>query len=90
MSAFAYLNGGGLTDEDAADAQEYTQPFPDFREFVFNGLERAACEQKHFRPQCYWLTDDDGRVVANFIGRTEALQAGFDFVCETVAGTKCR
>src|SRR5512139_1991023 len=82
LSAYAYLSDGGLSDEDAEDAREYIQPFADFREFVLGGLQRAAAEQRHFRPQCYWLTDDQDQIVANFIGRTENLQAGFDFVCE--------
>lgn len=88
LSTYLYLNGGGLSNEDARDAQNYIQPFPDFREFVLNGLQRAAAEQRHFRPQHYWLVDDQERVVANFIGKTEALQAGFDFVCEQVGWEK--
>ena len=88
LSTYAYLNSGGLTLEDAKDACRYLWSFPSFGEFVLNGLSRAAAEQRHFRPQRYWLTDDQGRVIANFIGRTEALQTGFDFVCEQVGWEK--
>ena len=88
LSAYAYLTGGGLSIEDAWDAWDYIHPFSGFRDFVLNGLETAAGQQRHFRPQRYWLTDDGGQVVADFVGRTEALQAGFDFVCEKMGWEK--
>ncbi len=88
MSAYAYLKSGGLSDEDVEDARVYVQPFADFREFVFDGLRQAARSQRHFRPQCYWITDAQGKVVTRFLGRTERLQADFDFVCAVNGWTK--
>jgi hypothetical protein len=35
----------------------------------------------NFRPQHEFVTDADGRPLADFVGRTEDMQAGFDAVC---------
>lgn len=78
------------SDEDKSDAKKYIFPFLNFREFVFEGLKRASEEQRHFRPQRYWITDDNGKIVTNFLGRTERLQEGFDFVCEITGWTKTK
>lgn len=83
-SAYAYLKAGGLSDEDIGDADRYVRCFTGFEEFVYEGLEQAAQEQRHFLPQKYWLTNPQGVVVADFLGRTEHLQDGFDFVCDTI------
>lgn len=32
-------------------------------------------------PQTYWISDDDGHVLVNFVGRYEHLTAGWEYVC---------
>lgn len=82
ISSYAYLRDGGWSTEDDMDADKYVRPFSNLNDFVLHGLERASEQQKHFRPQSYWLADSDGRMTARFLGRTERLQSDFKRVCE--------
>jgi len=82
VSAYAYLRDGGGSEGDAQDADKYVRPFSGLEDFVLHGLSKAAAEQRHFRPQSYWLTDEAGRIAPVFLGRTERMQQDFDRVCE--------
>ena len=39
---------------------------------------------KMFMPQTDWLTDEDGELLADFVGRFERLQADFDIICQRI------
>jgi hypothetical protein len=39
---------------------------------------------KMFLPQIEWLTDGDGRIAVDFIGRFENLQRDFDRICDSL------
>ena len=43
---------------------------------------------KMFMPQVDWLTDDDGKIAVDFIGRFERLQEDFDEVCDQIGLAK--
>jgi hypothetical protein len=88
VSTYSYLKAGGLSEEDSLDADKYVRPFSSFEEFVFNGLKKASEEQRHFRPQSYWIRDNNGKIVTQFIGRTERLQTDFDKVCDACGWPK--
>jgi len=46
-------------------------------------------QPKMFMPQLSWLTDRHGRLLVDFVGRFESLEADFAEVCSRV-GAKCR
>src|SRR5690606_33093610 len=55
-----------------------------FRSFVAHELTGWLWRNKHWfvRPQCDFVCDDDGRLLVDYVGRYETLQADFDVVCE--------
>ena len=67
-----------MNRRDKEDAQRFVKPFAGFREFVLDGLRVASEGQIHFRPQVWWLADESGKVVADFVGRYEVLGEDFE------------
>ena len=55
-----------------------------FRDFVLNRMPPPGRDDKyrHVMPQFDMLHDADGRLLVDFVGRFETLQADFDRVCE--------
>lgn len=45
---------------------------------------------KMFLPQMEWLTDEDGKLIVDFIGRFENLQNDFDLVCDNLGVARQR
>ena len=76
VSAFFYLDGGGCNSLDTAYRDQklrvYKGEFLDFVEDLENHIE-----QDHFKPQAWWITDTEGNLLPDFIGRYENLQADF-------------
>lgn len=81
ISAYAYLRDGGTSSEDLQDGEQYVRPFVDFNDFVLHGLEKAAAHQRHFRPQHFWLADENEKARISFLGRTDQIQDDFNEVC---------
>lgn len=54
-----------------------------FKDFVLNKLPAPGWDDKyrHVMPQYDMLHDDQGRLLVDFVGRYENLQADFDTVC---------
>jgi hypothetical protein len=76
VSAFFYLDAGGCNAFDAAFREAHLARYGgDFGRFV-RDLDRHL-EAQHFRPQSHWLADDDGRLLAGFVGRYETLARDF-------------
>lgn len=74
VSAYHFLCRGGLNVHDIADAERYVRPYEDFNEFVVGAFrDDAIFGQLHFRPQYTWISDERG-IVADYVGRFEALQ----------------
>lgn len=83
VSAFFYLVRGGKNAADLLDRERYIGTCgEDFEAFVHGPLASGEpLEQIHFRPQNLWISDDEGNLVTDFVGRFESLQADFDTVC---------
>lgn len=64
-SAYNFLISGGLCEGDFEDYIKFIRPFNDFNDFVLHGLEPASKYQIHFKPQMYWIADDDGTIVVD-------------------------
>ena len=79
VSAFFYLDRGGCNALDQAFRDSRLTPYAgEFRAFV-RDLDKLI-GFLHLRPQCHWLCDADGRVLADFVGRFETLANDFNAV----------
>ena len=85
VSAYHFLSQGGLNAFDREDADRYVSHFRGFNEFVSGAFkDDAILKQLHFRPQCEWISDENG-VIADYVGRFEELQHAVSTVL-TLAG----
>ena len=81
VSAFFYLDAGGCNGFDQALRQKHLARYSgDFSAFVHE-LDLHV-DVLHFRPQCDWLCDTEGRLLTDFIGRHETLHEDFTTVAE--------
>jgi len=83
VSAFHYLNKGGMNTEDWREGIEYLSRYRgDFRRFVldaFGGPEPPKIfRQMHLRPQVHWLCDETGRVVVDCLGHFESMHSTYE------------
>lgn len=83
VSTYAFLRDGGMNAMDRAWASEHLAPYADFDDFVRRGLALEAVRSwVHFRPQTDFICDTDGKVLMDFIGRYEWLDADFAAVAK--------
>ena len=86
VSAFFYLNNGGIDEGDKRDYRiylsKYAGQFDLFVRETFQGQEPAIFNQKHFRPQYEFVCDPNGMLLVDFIGRFENLQFGYNRLCK--------
>ncbi|MFO0566283.1 MAG: sulfotransferase family protein [Polyangiaceae bacterium] len=79
VSAFHFLSRTDLPPLDLVDRARFILPYAgDFGGFVRNELrtdEPAVFQQIHLRPAYTWLCDDDGHLLADFVGKVETLDA---------------
>ena len=77
VSSFHYLVGGGINRLDQVDRERFVRRYGgSFNAFVHGALSGDppdAFAQIHLRPQREWLVDDDGRLLAHFVGRYERI-----------------
>lgn len=84
VSAYHFLQAGGLDREDRAWAKRHLGPYPDFPTFVRRGLTPSLARSSiHLRPQVDWLTVGDDFAV-DFVGRFEHLNRDFAHVADTL------
>lgn len=57
-----------------------------FNDFVMNHLRTRMWSERHWfvGPQCDFICDDKGRLMIDFVGRVETLQADFLKVCDKI------
>ncbi|MFH1592953.1 MAG: sulfotransferase family 2 domain-containing protein [Candidatus Woesearchaeota archaeon] len=84
VSAFFYLNQGGINDADNRDRVKYLKKFNgNFDLFVRNSFQEGKIlEQLHFRPQKEWISNENKEIIVDFVGKFENLQGDFNKVCE--------
>ena len=76
-SAFCYLSSDGCGNEqDKRLNKLYFKKYnKDFKSFVISGLNRALVREViHLRPQNYFLCDNRGKIMVDFVGRYENLR----------------
>jgi hypothetical protein len=60
--------------------------FSDWVRSAYVDKDPEFCDwPKMFMPQLEWLTDENGRIAVDFVGRFENLQKDFDRICDAVA-----
>lgn len=88
-SAFSYLKGGGRNPADQQWAEEHLGGIGTVDQLVERmradeSLRRTVREWQHFRPQVWYLTDEDGNLPLDYIGRLETIQDDFEEVCQRI------
>ncbi len=63
-----------------------------FKDFVFYNLPEAGMTDayRHIMPQYDFLYDSEGRLLVDFVGRFENLQADFNLICEKLGMQKSK
>ena len=78
VSSYAYLRAGGMNDADRAFGAAFVAPYPNFRAFVVEGLERPEIKGwVHFLPQVNFVCDEIGENRMDITGRFERLAEDF-------------
>lgn len=82
VSAFFFLNNGGSMPNDKVDYEKYLKKYNgDFTLFVQEAFRNNEIfNQIHIRPQHLWISDKNGKLVTNFVGKFENLQTDFNYV----------
>lgn len=77
VSAFFYLNQGGMNGSDRRDMRRYIKKYKgDFNAFVKEAIASGeALEQLHLKPQVDWICDENGQLLTDYTGRFESLRA---------------
>jgi chondroitin 4-sulfotransferase 11 len=89
VSSYFFLRRGGLNEADARWAAAILAPYPDFGSFVRGWLdEDNARTWVHFLPQHYFICDQDGTIMVDFVGRTENMDSDFAYVAERLGCNK--
>ncbi len=79
VSAFFYLDAGGSNRYDEAFRRQNLLRYGgDFTRFV-RDMERLV-NAKHFQPQCVWICDTEGYLLADFVGRFETLDRDLETI----------
>ncbi len=86
VSAFYFLKNGGRNKFDKAWSEEHLSNIDTFEEFVI-ALNEEKFQNKittatHFIPQYKYITDQNDRVILDYIGRFETLETDFNYVCK--------
>ena len=82
LSAYYFLRKGGGNIVDA-DFSKRLRKFPDFETFVLDYLSiDSLYDFVHFYPQFYFLTDKQGRILSDFIGKIETLERDIEIIAK--------
>jgi hypothetical protein len=83
FSAYHFLKSGGLASHDRAWAENNLVGYHNFEQFVHEWVNQTnICSWVHFRPQLDFLTDSDGQVAMDYLGRYERIDADFELICK--------
>jgi len=84
VSAFFYLNKGGMNGSDRRDMKKYIKKYRgDFKAFVKEAIaEGWALDQLHLKPQVDWISDNDGQLLTDYTGKFENLRSDLKNISE--------
>lgn len=83
-SAYYYLKNGGASQTDLQFSKRVLRSFESIDDFVMNWLsvDRNHYSWIHFIPQFEFISDSDGRIVIDYVGRFESLEYDFKNIAE--------
>jgi len=84
VSAYVYLSRGGMPKYryDLAFKKKVMDPCRSFEQFVMEWVdEKNIYKHAHFVPQYRFVTDKEGHVALDFLGRFETLEEDFQEIC---------
>lgn len=89
VSTYFFLQRGGMNADDAAWANANLKSFPNFERFVLEWLNEDSIHTwVHLRPQHYFLCDDNGKLMVDFVGRVENMEVDFAVVAAKLHCTR--
>ena len=81
VSTYFFLQRGGMNAQDKAWAAANLPAHPGFESFVLEWLNEDSIHTwVHLRPQHYFVCDDSGKLMMDFVGRLENMEADFAVV----------
>ena len=84
-STYRYLSSGGNRMDDFYFSKIIKDSFPDFERFVLDYLDEYRIhEHRMFLPQYLFLYDHKRTLMADYVGRYEDLERGYDFVAKKI------
>lgn len=82
-SAYRFLEAGGLNKHDKQAFEIHLAKCESFEDFVINWLdEKMIFKIIHFFPQSYFIVDDKGKSLVDYIGRFENLQKDYRHIVQ--------
>ena len=84
-SAYYFLSQGGMHEDDRRWAAKNLSEFRGFSEFV-HAMENVDVRERimryhHFIPQSWFICDENGKSIVDFLARTEAFETDMREVC---------
>lgn len=80
VSSFFYLDSGGANPFDDAFRKKHLERFNgEFGAFARNLQD--VISTKHFLPQFSWISDNDGKLLTDFVGRYDNLTSDVRHIC---------
>jgi len=78
ISAYEFLKKGGLNEKWDGQAAERVRQYKNITALLKSNDK--VLNWVHFRPQWHWVCDHDGNLLVDFIGKTEEMEEGLNFV----------
>ena len=89
VSSYVFLMKGGMNEVDAKWAEKNLSHYPDFGSFVRGWVnEENINTWVHFRPQHYFICDEAGTIMMDFVGRMENMETDFAIVAKRLGCTR--
>lgn len=80
-SAYRYINSGGWNEADKLWGEEHLDEYDDFNSFVANWLTHEnIMKHIHFMPQHYFICDDQGKLLLDYVAYFETINEDFDII----------
>ncbi len=82
VSAYRFLRGGGINEQDSRFRKDHREAFGDFPTFVAAFREDSSIQNYvHFRPQTFFVSDENGVPCLDFAGHFGSLPGAFARIC---------
>jgi hypothetical protein len=89
VSAYHYLMQGGKNEGDKKFRDKYLLEYKNFSDFVMRGLSKPEIlKWWHFMHQFYFVVNNEGNIIVDYIGRFENINEDFEFVAQNLGLVK--